>query len=201
MGSAIDPLDIPPRLVIDIGMIAVQWARVEFILQKMIVGMLGAEASTGLLLATGLGARSMTDFVSCYIEAAQFDDPSFGSDLPALMLEYNRLAGIRNSLLHNTWHPDAEDEQHLLVLRFKGKVRVLEELWSADQREAVIDDIICLLQALSNFGTKFNLFAAFDRWEKQATSAGKVAPRQTAQPPARSPKIEEVLSRLLSSEE
>jgi hypothetical protein len=195
MARTIHPLDIDARLVIDVGMLTIQWARVEFTLKKILIGILKAEAPVGLLLTGDLGFKAIQNFTDCYLEA----NPSaiLATELSQLMKEAARLYSIRNSFVHNTWHPEASaDKHHLLVVRFRGRVQLYSEVWSDQQRANAIEETIALLTGLSSFGQKHGLFIAFDEWERQASSPETLAPRRLANPRARSPTTEELLRQL-----
>lgn len=200
MGRIVHPLEINPKLVLHVGMVAIQWARVEFTLSRMTVGLLKSDAPIGLLLTSDLGFQTIQHFIACYVQTNHPHGPDFGEEITALIGEADRLRIIRNSLVHNSWHPDEEDEHRLLVLRFRGKIRMYSEVWPDPVLVQVVEHLIELLRELSDFIQKYNLLESFDEWERRSPSPDTLAPRQLADVPARNPKTTDILSRLRSSQ-
>jgi hypothetical protein len=151
MGRIVHPLEINPKLVLHVGMVAIQWARVEFTLSRMTVGLLKSDAPIGLLLTSDLGFQTIQHFIACYVQTNHPHGPDFGEEITALIGEADRLRIIRNSLVHNSWHPDEEDEHRLLVLRFRGKIRMYSEVWPDPVLVQVVEHLIELLRGLSDF--------------------------------------------------
>lgn len=198
MVKTVHPLQVEPGLVLDIGMLTLQWARVEFTLKKIVVGLVTTNAPIGLLLAGDLGFRAMENFITCVIESKPQSKKLLWADLEALLAEARRLYALRNSFVHNTWQTgdDKDETPHLLVIRFRGKIQIYPETWGGDQREQIIEETVHLLIGLNTLARKHGLFRSFDRWEKRATSQGTVAQQRLANPRGRSPKTIEVLTRL-----
>jgi hypothetical protein len=198
MANRIHPLEISPRLVLHVGMVAIQWARIEFTLSKLMVGLLRAEAPVGLLLTSGMAFQTIKNFVACYVEANPLDGPIFCEELTTLIEEADRLRIVRNSLVHNSWHPDEVDQHHLLVLRFRGRIKIHSEVWSDEQFTAIIQDMIDLLGGMAAFLEKYNLQKAFLEWEQLSSSPEAIAPRRLAEIRERSPRTVEILRQLRS---
>lgn len=201
MGKNIEPFDISHRLVLAVGMVAIQWARVEFTMQKLVIGLLKANGPVGFMLTSGLGNRAMTDFLGVVAESARPDafTPQFSADLKLLVSEFNRVQTQRNKVVHNTW-PESNNATALaLVARFKGKVQFREELWDVSDVERIADDTVALLTDLNCFARLHRLFEPMEEWEQHASSIG--TPLEPV-PPAfqnRDPNLTELSRRLRSS--
>jgi len=197
MAQRFHPLAIDPNLITNVGLIAIQWARIEFTLQKMVVGILDAHAPTGLLLSANVGFRALQDFISCYVQSNPPQGPDFASDLEALIGEAQRLYAIRNKFVHQSWHPE-NGKDELLVLRFRGKIQIYSERWSETQIATAAQETVELLTALTELADAYALFDRFEEWEQQTPLSETIAPLRLAQPPVRDPKTIEVISRLKS---
>jgi hypothetical protein len=198
MGKIVGPLKINPSLVLHVGMIAIQWARVEFTISRMIVGLLKSDAPVGLLLTSGLGFQTIQHFIACYVQTNHPHGPTFEDEITVLMGEADRLRIIRNSLVHNSWHPDELDEHRLLVLRFRGKIRMYSEVWPEPLLLQIVEELLDLLRGLSKLIQRYDLMESFNEWERRSPSPDTLAPRQLADVPARSPKMTDILNRLQS---
>ena len=198
MAKSVDPLKLNPKLVLHVGMIAIQWARVEFTLSRMMVGLLKSDAPVGLLLTSGMGFQTIQHFVACYVQTGHRHGPDFGEEILAVIEEADRLRIVRNSLVHNSWHPDDPSEHLLLVLRFKGKIRMYSEIWPDHLFQQVVEDMLGLLGALASLIRKYKLMESFEAWELRSPSPETLAPRQPADVPVRNPKTTEILFRLQS---
>lgn len=197
MPTTSHPLDIDPPLVLNIGMLAIQWARVEFVLKKITVSLLGAEAPNGLLLTGDMGFRAIDNFISCVIESKPAKHEKMTAGLALLMEEARRIYALRNSFVHNSWiGGDQDTHYNLLVVRFRGKIQLYSEHWTEKQLSAAVQETIDLLIALTAFAKKNRLFKTFHKWEKQATSQGTHGEPRQARPRGRSPKTEELLTQL-----
>lgn len=175
MADTVEPFDVNPRLVLAVGMLAIQWARVEFTVQKIIVGLLQSDGPIGLMLASNMGNRSISEFLGAFQQAVKSDsyDADFAPSLRVLITEFDRILGIRNRIVHNSWPNNFSENQALaLVVRFKGNTRLHEELWEISDIEGVIDDTVQLLTTLTLFAQKYDLFGPMHAWEKHASSVG-----------------------------
>jgi hypothetical protein len=172
MGKNIEPFDISHRLVLAVGMVAIQWARVEFTMQKLVIGLLRANGPAGFMLTSGLGNRAIADFLGVVAESARPDAfaPQFGADLKLLVSEFNRVHTMRNKVVHNTWPDSSDDKALALVARFKGKVQFREEVWEVSDVERVADDTVALLTDLNCFARLHRLFDPMDEWEQHVSS-------------------------------
>ncbi|GLS36068.1 hypothetical protein GCM10010869_16570 [Mesorhizobium tianshanense] len=173
MGNTVEPFDVNPRLVMAVGMLAIQWARVEFVFQKIIVGLLQSNGAVGLMLASNMGNRSVSEFIRTFASSVRPEifDVDFAPSLQTLIAEFDRILGIRNRIVHNSWPHNISDDQALaLVARFKGSVRLHEEVWDIATMEGVIDDTVQLLTTLTFFARRYDLFAPMNEWEERAAS-------------------------------
>ena len=192
------PLEIDFRLVCDVGMLAIQWGRVEWTLKKIVIAVVGAKAAPGLLLTGDMGFRALANFLSCVVQSKPKGKERLMADLETLLEEGYRLYALRNSFVHNVWTSDEEpsEDERLLVVRFRGKIQLYSEHWSDDQRSQIVDDVVAYLIGLTELARKHRLFKPFHDWEKRAVSEGTVDQLRPARPRGRSPKTEEVLRRL-----
>ncbi|NKX64201.1 hypothetical protein HEP89_08805 [Labrenzia sp. 5N] len=176
MANTVEPLDVNPRLVHSVGMIAIQWARIEFTFQKILIAIIDADGAAGLMLTSNLGNRTISDFVKTYASEIKSSEATedYGSELTLLANEFDRLLGIRNRIVHNTWPQNLSDEQAVaLVVRFKGKSRVHEEVWDLDAIALLVQDIVDYLDSLTRFAVRYDLFKPMHSWEQRTTSTRK----------------------------
>ncbi|MBR3190452.1 hypothetical protein [Bosea sp. (in: a-proteobacteria)] len=170
-----DGFDLNPRLAMAVGCVVIQWARVEAVMQRLCVGILGSSGPIGYALTANLGNRSISEFLGVVAQGTvpQSNDDHFPKELETLVAEFDRLLGLRNRLAHNTW-PRSNDEERVvaLVARFKGKIRLLEEIWSFEQIEAIIDEVVELRDALEIFGERYGFFDGFKRWADEQDERG-----------------------------
>ena len=201
MTVEVDAFDIEPKLVTAIGMLAIQWARVEYTLQRTALSLLGAPATNGFILTTNLGFKTLSEFILACTSAPPLEGTELADDLATLMSEAQRIIGIRNGLVHNTWPtPRGAVNFTSLVIRFKGKIRLREEAWTENQIGKLIEETVELLEALTELLLKHKIFISLPSRDDSLPSQERFPSPLPAQPPARNPKTEEVVSRLLSSQ-
>jgi|GEM_PF-3061747 len=188
---------VEPRLVISVGVVAIQWARIEWALQKIAIGVLGSDVARSVVLTTNLGFRALEQYLSALLHTTPTHGPEFVHDLSTLLGEARRLHEIANTLIGNTW-PDALSERDFIgqtVALKEGKI-LFEEVWTDKQINIVIDDLIDLMEALQGLGAQYRLFDPIEAWKKNESSRNKGSERVLARLSVRSPATLDVLSRL-----
>lgn len=197
MKSFDDGFELNPRLAMAIGCIVVQWARVEAVMQRLCVGILGCPGPIGYALTANLGNRSISEFLSVVAQGTKpkTEKDDFPTELSALVAEFERLQGARNRIAHNTW-PRSNDEDCAvaLVARFKGKIRLLEETWRFDQIEGLVDEIVDLRDALEFFGERYGLFDGFKTWAADQDAKGPLPEPEPVDSPKRGSRMDEILA-------
>ncbi len=188
---------VEPRLVVAIGVIAIQWARIEWTLQKIAIGILGSDVSKSIALVGNLGFRALEQYLSALIHAAPTHGPEFVRDLSTLLGESRRLYGIASSLMGNTW-PDALSEREYIgqSVTLKGSKVVFEEIWTEKQINLVVEELLDLADALRALGKRYQLFGSFEAWKKEQISKKEGAERLLARTSMSSPALIEILKRL-----
>jgi hypothetical protein len=194
-----DGVELNPKLALSIGFIAVQWARIEFTTQRICIGVLEAKAPPGLMLTASIGNRTILDFLRSVAVSTAANHKRFAGDLTVICDEFQRLLGLRNSIVHNTWPRTKSKKRFVaLVARFKGKPRLHEEAWSPAQIQRVATDCLELLATLEWFAVKYDLLKPMNDW--QPSSREKPPPLSSPVIPRRSPKFVKLLRRAPTSQ-
>jgi hypothetical protein len=200
MSTYDDGIELNPELAIRLGFVAVQWARIEDILQRICIGVLRAKGQHGYILASELGNRTMENFLRTAASVYPPTPDNFATDLEVICNEFSRLLGIRNYLLHNIWPRNKNPKRMIaLVKRFKGKVRLHEEIWTDTKIDRIAEQCIDLLEVLEDFALKHDLLRPMNDWKKDATSHGKPPKPSVPEIQARNPKFAELLRHVRSS--
>ena len=187
---------VEPRLVVAIGVIAIQWARIEWTLQKIAIGVLGSDVSKSIALVGNLGFRALEQYLSALIHATPTHGPEFVRDLSTLLGESRRLYGIANSLTNNTW-PNALNEREYIgrTVTLKGSKILFEEIWTEKQINIVVEELLDLAGVLQALGKQYRLFDSFKAWKEEKISQKEDAAHLLARTSMPSPAFLEILAR------
>lgn len=191
-------INLNPELAMAVGCLAAQWSRIETYMHLLCIGLLNARGQNAYLLTASLGNKTIADFMNACADGAPKKDTTFAAEMRLIASEFNRLLGIRNRIVHGNWY-DSEDDESMVtfVARFKGRVHVIEEVWSIGQIEKTIDDCLEFTGCVLSFVSKHYLDLPLRRWMREASRA-EFAPRRPAAIPDRDPKMTELVRLLLT---
>jgi hypothetical protein len=119
-----------------IGLVCHHWAVAESVLEHLIWAVFELDLVRGQALTTHIGAVTRTEIIAAALEGQDTQN-----DMAKISAEYNELRGQRNLVVHATWAGTASDLGVALKRTAHGRVAVAKSYWSAEDINALAEDI------------------------------------------------------------